>query len=211
MATYLEQSLLKLAEFEGAIPWMYRDTVGKMTVAIGRMLPDAPAAQALPFQVAGRAATPVEIAAEFARVEALPMGRPAQFYRRPGVPELTSDQMSSLLRTVLLEMEAHLRVGLRGYDSLPDAVKLALLDMSYNLGVAGLLQGYPRLIQAVEAGNWTQAASVCSRRGPGAARNEWTRQQFLVNVITTVKAEAEGLLKRFGFGVLGMMASWFGR
>ena len=46
MATYLEQSLEKLKEFEGCVPWMYRDTVGKVTVGVGLMLPDVEAAQA---------------------------------------------------------------------------------------------------------------------------------------------------------------------
>jgi len=41
VATYLEQSLAKLKEFEGCVPWMYRDTVGKITVGVGLMLPDA--------------------------------------------------------------------------------------------------------------------------------------------------------------------------
>lgn len=211
MPPYLDQSLGKLEEFEGAVPWMYRDTVGKVTVAIGRLVPNAAAAQTLPFQLAGRAATPQEIATEFARVDALPMGRPAQFYHRPGVPELAPEQMTSLLRSVLLEMETHLRAGVPSYDALPDPVKLALLDMSYNLGVAGLLHGFPRLLQAVEAGNWTLAASVCSRRGPSAARNEWTRQMFLANVVSTLKAEGEGVLLRFGYGLVGLVASWFGR
>ena len=39
----------KLKEFEGCVPWMYRDTVGKVTVGVGLMLPDINAAQALPF------------------------------------------------------------------------------------------------------------------------------------------------------------------
>jgi len=47
---------------------MYRDTVGKVTVGVGLMLPDAKAAEALPFIVGTRPATPQEIAAEFTRV-----------------------------------------------------------------------------------------------------------------------------------------------
>ena len=81
MQSYLEQFLAKLEFFEGSIPWMYRDTVGKVTVGVGVMLPDAPAATALPFKIAGHPASATEIAAEFARVDAIPMGREANFYR----------------------------------------------------------------------------------------------------------------------------------
>ena len=63
VATYLEQSLTKLKEFEGCVPWMYRDTAGKLTVGVGLMLPDARAAAALPYVIGTRAATPEEIAA----------------------------------------------------------------------------------------------------------------------------------------------------
>ena len=68
MATYLEQSLWKIQEFEGCIPWMYRDTAGKITVGVGLMLPDAEAAAALPFQVGGVTVAPAAIRAEYERV-----------------------------------------------------------------------------------------------------------------------------------------------
>ncbi len=141
MESYLDRSLAKLEEFEGAIPWMYRDTVGKVTVGVGLMLPGAEAACRLPFRVGGAAATEAEIAAEFARVDALPMGRAALFYRSNDKPELARADMDSLLRTVLTGFENRLREALPQYDALPDGVKMALLDMIYNLGPAGLLQG----------------------------------------------------------------------
>jgi len=207
MATYLEQSLKKLEEFEGSIPWMYRDTVGKVTVGVGLMLPDAAAATHLPFALDGQPATEEEIAAEFARVDALPMGRPALFYRASGKPELPQAEIDSLLRSVLNGFEGELRGALAGYDSFPDGVKMALLDMAYNLGPVGLLRGYPKMLRAVEAGNWAQAAANCERVGPGAARNNWTRQMFLENVVGSLKAEAESVVKQLGYGLVGMGAS----
>jgi GH24 family phage-related lysozyme (muramidase) len=207
MATYLEQSLAKLEEFEGSIPWMYRDTVGKVTVGVGMMLPDVAAATRLPFALAGRSATEEEIAAEFARVDALPMGRPALFYYAPDKPELAQAEIDSLLCTVLTGFEGELRTALAGYDRFPDGVKMALLDMAYNLGPAGLLHGYPRMLKAVEAGNWAQAAANCERVGPGAARNNWTRQMFLENVVSSIKAEGEHVLKQVGYGLVGITAS----
>jgi GH24 family phage-related lysozyme (muramidase) len=83
MATYLEQSLAKLKEFEGCVPWMYRDTVGKVTVGVGLMLPDANVAESLPFFLGPRPATSQEIAAEYARVDSLPLGRASTFYKSP--------------------------------------------------------------------------------------------------------------------------------
>jgi hypothetical protein len=73
---------------------------------------------------------------------------------------------------------------------------MALLDMIYNLGPAGLFKGFPHLVAAIQTGAWAQAAEHCMRRGPSAARNNWTRQQFLSAVVGTIKAETEGWLNR---------------
>jgi GH24 family phage-related lysozyme (muramidase) len=196
VATYLEQSLAKLKEFEGCVPWMYRDTVGKVTVGVGLMLPDAKAAEALPFVVGARAATPEEIAAEYARVEAMAMGRAPAFYKTPGSLVLAEQTIDAKLASVLAGFEADLRGQFPHYDNFPDGVKMALLDMIYNLGPAGLFKGFPHLVAAIQTGAWTQAAEHCMRRGPSAARNDWTREQFLSAVVGTIKAEAESWLTR---------------
>jgi GH24 family phage-related lysozyme (muramidase) len=210
VATYLEQSLAKLKEFEGCVPWMYRDTVGKVTVGVGLMLPDTKAAQALPFILGARAATQEEIAAEYIRVDALPLGRASAFYKTPNSLQLTSQTIDAKLITILQNFEVDLRTEFPHYDTLPDGVKMALLDMIYNLGPAGLFKGFPHLISAVQSGNWSQAAEHCTRRGPGAARNNWTQQQFLSAVVGTIKAEAEGWLTRIWSNLRQTWNSIFG-
>ena len=105
------------------------------------------------------------------------------------MPEAAIDQK---LSAVLTGFEATLRARLTGYDALPNGVKMALLDMAYNLGPAGLLEGYPRLIQAVETGAWAQAAAECARGGINAARNAWTRRQMMSAVVGTIQAEGGG-------------------
>ena len=208
MATYMEQLLAKLKEFERCVGWMYQDTAGKVTVGVGLMLPDGAAAEALPFQVGGRAASAAEIGAEFARVGEMAIGRSAAFYRRPGGGvELLPGTIDARLRGVLEEFEGRLRASLAGYDALPDGAKMALLDMAYNLGPTGLLLGYPRLIGAVERGDWAVAAACCLRHGPSAERNAWTRQQFLGAVVGAIRAEAELWWKRLAWGLVGMVAS----
>lgn len=204
MATYLELSLKKLEEFEGSIPWMYRDAAGNVLVGVGLMVPDAGTATHLPFRREDRAATEEEIATEFQRVDALPMGRPALFYRRMDGPELPQEEIDSLLRTVLTGFDTELRTALVGYDGFPDPVKMALLDMAYNLGPAGLLKGYPRMMGAVRMGEWAQAAANSERIGPGAARNSWTREMFLEAARRT---EGDSVLKQVVYGMVGLTAS----
>jgi GH24 family phage-related lysozyme (muramidase) len=194
MPGYFDRSLAQLKSFEGCVPWMYRDSVGKVTVGVGLMLPDAAAACALPFQtIGGAAATTEQIAEEFARVEALALGKLPSFYRVAGSLELPETTIEQKLSAVLTGFETTLQARLTGYDALPDGVKMALLDMAYNLGPAGLLEGYPRMIHAVETGAWAQAAAECARGGINAARNAWTRQQMLSAVVGTIQAEAEAV------------------
>jgi GH24 family phage-related lysozyme (muramidase) len=175
---------------------MYRDTVGRVTVGVGLMLPDAKAAQALPFVLGTRAATANEIAAEYARVDAMTLGRSFSFYKTPTSLELMQQTIDAKLSSILQGFEADLRTEFPDYDALPEGVKMALLDMIYNLGPAGLFKGFPHLVAAIQTGAWAQAAEHCMRRGPGPARNNWTRQQFLSAVVGTIQAEAEGWLTR---------------
>ncbi len=195
-ANYLEQSLAKLKQFEGSVPWMYRDTVGRITVGVGLMLPNSRAAESLPFLVSSRPATAQEISVEFARVDALPFGRVPAFYRSDHLVQLTQQTIDAKLYTVLKSFDTDLRSHFPLYDSFPASVKMALLDMIYNLGPEGLFRGFPHLIAAVRAGAWAQAAERCLRSGPGPARNAWTRQQFLDAVVDTIKAEAESVWTR---------------
>ena len=201
----------KVKEFEGCVPWMYRDTVGKITVGVGLMLPDAKAAEALPFVLGTRPATPGEIAAEFARVDSMTPGRASSFYKTPSSLELPQEAIDAKLNNVLEGFESDLRTEFPHYDALPDGVKLALLDMIYNLGPSGLFKGFPHLVAAVQTGEWAQAAEHCTRRGPGSARNNWTRQQFLSAIVDTIKAEAEGSVTRIWHRMRQITSGIFGR
>ncbi|MEI9977752.1 MAG: hypothetical protein WDN23_01905 [Edaphobacter sp.] len=186
--TYLEQSLEKLKEFEGCVPWMYRDTAGKVTVGVGlRASPAIPAEQ-----------SPRHPRRDRSRIRSrrrYDHGKAAAFYKIPTSLELTQQTIDARLLAVLQGFEADLRAEFPTYDTFPDAIKLALLDMIYNLGATGLFHGFPHLVAAVKSGNWAQAADHCSRRGPAPTRNIWTKQQFL-SVIGAIEAEAETLLTR---------------
>jgi GH24 family phage-related lysozyme (muramidase) len=198
MSAYFDQVLAQLKTFEGCIPWMYRDSVGKVTVGVGLMLPNAAAACALPFQAEGNPATAHQIETEFARVNAMPLGKLPSFYRTAGSLELPEAVMDAKLSAVMVGFERTLRAKLSGYDALPNGVKMALLDMAYNLGPVGLLEGYPRMIRALETGAWATAAAECAREDINAARNAWTRQQILSAVVASIQAEAESLENEAG-------------
>lgn len=213
MAGYLEQSLEKIKEFEGVIPWMYLDTVGKVTVGVGLLLANEAAAHALPFSAAGRAATADEIGREFARVSAMKQGRAADFYESVPSLQLSTEIIDDRLRATIEGFEGYLRSHMPGYDLLPDPAKLALLDMIYNLGPGRLFAEYSRLLAAIERGDWKTAAAASLRRRPSPARNAWARQQFLsaatiaAATIGEIKAEAKQDMGGVLLGLLSGLAA----
>jgi len=199
MSSYLDQTIAKLKEFEGSVPWMYLDTVGRVTVGVGLMLPNATSAVALPFMNGDRRATAEEIEKEFARISALAKGKTAKFYKKDGGIRLSEEAIDERLRGVLAGFEGYLKTHVPGYDRLPDVAKMALLDMIYNLGPGRLFEQFPRLLAAVGTGDWRRAAEMCSRRGPGPQRNEWTKDQFLA-AAKEVSIKAEAAVERAAAG-----------
>ena len=72
--------------------------------------------------------------------------------------------------------------------------------MVYNLGPGRLFAEYPRLIKAVEAGDWKTAAAASSGRGPSPARNQWPSRQFAQAaqaVVTEIRATGSSAISRW--------------
>lgn len=61
----------------------------------------------------------------------------------------------------LVEFEASLLCE-SWYIGCNDARRSALLEIAFNQGDEGLEDGYPKLIAAIKAGNWDQAATECT-------------------------------------------------
>lgn len=182
---YVLTLLDKLPEFEGAIAWMYLDSVGKVTVAEGLMVPDVSSALALPFQFAGAIAEPGDIRADFLRVEKMKPCMAPGFYHCATSVTLTHDYMRVLALRTLVRFDGFLRSEFPSLDSYPDVVKPAMLDMIYNLG-PGRLQSFHQWRDAVLTKNWAQAAATCHRRQISADRNAWAAAQFLAGATVNV-------------------------
>jgi len=177
-ATYLPT----LAQFEGAIPWMYVDTTGNVTVGVGNLLSDVAAAQALSFVLQSdptTAATPDQIASDFSALIGKPDGQPSGYYRGFTSVRLTNEAIQSLLSSRVTGFLKDLTAAFPDYDSYPAPACAAIFDMAFNLGLEGLTGKFPHFCAAVKAQDWTTAAAQCQRGGIGASRNNWTNAQFL--------------------------------
>ena len=180
MTLKLEDIKNHTARFEGTIEHMYLDTAGYVTVGVGNKLDSAAHAQQLEFveRSTQRKATAAQIAADFETVSTQPKGMLASKYAPHTKLELQSTAVDALLDRRIRSFEADLRRIYQGYEGFPHEVRLALLDMAYNLGSYALEHRWPRFNAAIASGDWAGAARDCHRRGVPEARNEWTKQRF---------------------------------
>lgn len=175
---YISTLAAILPKFEGSVSWMYADTVGKVTVGDGFLIPDVSSAIALPFQFNGAIAEPGDVRSDWLRVSKMAPGHPAGYYHCDTSPTLPREAMASLLVTKLQEFDAYLCHQFPELESYPESSKAALLDICYNVGPGGLAK-FHHMIADVLAGNWKGAAADCHRPQIADERNNWTRDQFL--------------------------------
>ena len=103
-------------------PHIYLDTVGKVTVAVGQMLPTAAAAEGLTCMRRdnGHQATVAEIGQDYESVARQPSGRVAAFYKQFTRLDMPEEAINALSDTRVGEFAAGLRRDFPNYDSYPD-------------------------------------------------------------------------------------------
>ena len=165
---------------EGCISHMYLDTVGKVTVGVGNMLPNADATIGLPFvrRDSGAAASNDEVRAEFRSVASKEPAKLASSYKKYTKLDLADDSIDDLLDQRIAEFESGLQKDFPLYDTYPDTAKLGLMDMAFNLGNSGLVNKFPSFTKAVREADWTVCAQECQRTGISDERNEEVRKLF---------------------------------
>jgi GH24 family phage-related lysozyme (muramidase) len=178
-----------LIAHEGCVPWMYCDSRGFVTIGIGDKLTSDMAA-VMPF-VDG-SGSPVDGEAKriaFARVQ--DAWQPGW---RAGAYEALTDlrlPVDYCRRRVVLRLKDEFipAIERRCHEaaSFPTAAKLALVDIAYNVGVAGF-GAFHKLIDACNARNWEEAAKHVHTRKAGedpddwhtwGRRNSWRRRMML--------------------------------
>lgn len=179
--SYIDDSvaLLQTPQFEGKVPWMYLDTRGFVTAAVGQLLATAADACQLPFQNKVGQASLDEIIADWKRVKAMAPAHSPSFYHCDSSLTLSGEAIDALLRSRVMGFDKQLDGVFPQYDSFPHEIKLALLDMIFNLGMGGLLK-YSHLRASIAAKNWAAASTECYRHGPNAERNLWCENQFRI-------------------------------
>jgi GH24 family phage-related lysozyme (muramidase) len=180
MSSFSEQRREMIKEGEGCIRHMYLDTVGKVTVAVGQMMPTAGEAEKLSFirRSNGTPATAAEIRADYESVAKQTSGQIAFSYKQFTQLDMPEQAIDALLDRRIDEFEAGLRRDFPGYDSYPDQAKLGLMDMAFNLGNQGLIEKFSTFTRAARTQDWRTCADECQRRGISQLRNDMTKRLF---------------------------------
>jgi GH24 family phage-related lysozyme (muramidase) len=170
-----------LEENEGNVPYFYLDTVGRVTVGVGHMIPAAAQADGIILQVreSGLPASPQEIEEEFGRISSQSPAMSAEHYRQFTILEMTAQAVEALLDADIAAMEAGVQREFQGYESYPAPAQDGILDMAFNLGVTGLVSKFPLFRRAAEEQDWNTCAAECHRNGISDSRNLKTKQLFL--------------------------------
>ena len=172
--------------WEGEISHLYLDTKGLVTIGVGHLVGDISAACELGFVyrsggssfTAPILATCSAVEADIASVRRRPAGLVARAYRPYTRLDLPDEKLCQLLESDVSEKESGIARALPEFHGYPASAQVALLDMAFNLGVTGLIRGFPRLVASVRRREWLVAAKQCHRRGPSEDRNAETARLF---------------------------------
>jgi len=170
-----------IKEGEGCIPHMYLDTVEKVTVGVGNMLKKPSSAAALSFEIeaTGEKASTETIEKEFELISQQESPRPAKYYKQFTQLILSDYEINQLLDVRLDKFESKLRQDFPKYDEYPDAARLGLIDMAYNLGSKGLIKKFPTFTNAARKADWLTCANECRRKQIQDSRNDTVKSMFL--------------------------------
>jgi GH24 family phage-related lysozyme (muramidase) len=165
---------------EGSISHMYLDTVGKVTVGVGNMLPDVSAAKKLPFvdRSTKKKATDAEIEADFSSVKSQTKGLIASSYKKHTKLDLPDMEIDKLLDERIAEFTRQLKLKFPKFDTYPITAQMAMLDMAFNLGVNGLVTKFPSMKKAIDGTDWSTAAKESNRPQVSTARNAVVKKWF---------------------------------
>lgn len=169
---------------EGVISHMYLDTVGKVTIGIGFMIPDPHSALAygLVNRDSGAAATNLEKVADWTKVSQQAKGKIAGSYKKFTKLDMPDAEVRRVLDDKLRAFAESLRTRFPRFDAFPATAQLALLDMIFNLGPNGLFKGFPKLCRAADRLDWAACSAECTRAGIAEERNEDCRKLFIAAI-----------------------------
>lgn len=179
MATITEKKILRasLEKYEGKVNHMYLDSKGYVTVGVGHLLSNLTEAQKLAFKDSKNLkASLTTIKADYDAVKKQPANRLASFYKKHTKLILSDADINTLTDKHIATFEKELKIIYSQFDTYPSAVRLALFDLIFNLGMTNLRNKWPVFNAAIKAKDWQKAANNSGRALPiSSERNKYVK------------------------------------
>jgi GH24 family phage-related lysozyme (muramidase) len=176
-ATEKQTLRIKLEKYEGKVSHMYLDSNGYVTVGIGHLLNNVAEAQKLAFRTEkSMPSSAEEIKSDYESVKKQPSNRLASFYKEHTKLVLPDTEIDKLTNQHIDSFEKELKLIYSGFDTFPSDVKMALLDLIFNVGMTRLKNNWPTFNAAIKANDWQKAADNSNRTPPiSAERNNYVK------------------------------------
>jgi len=172
-----------LIVLEADVPHMYLDTRGNVTVGVGHLLATVQEAYGLPFLLpTGSPAEQHDILNDFEAIKQSKPGMLVQYYARAADLRLSAEDRQKLLRADIQRTHTDLQRDLPVLSDLPEPAQEAVLNMAFELGPRGLMEGYPKLIKALHESDWQQCAAECRIADASVQRN-MTNKKFFLSIV----------------------------
>ena len=181
-----------IEKYEGRIPHLYLDTVGRVTVGIGHMVPNKESMGAVTMYKKGTnnllvLATDAEKHAEYDSIKKLSFGRGygANSFKKHTTLIMKDVDMNAQrdkhIQSFYKELTGYYITAngfTAAFDAMPIEVQKALFDMVFNLGITKLKNQYIKLNGSIKLEKWDDAAKQSNRIGISATRNKYVFDLF---------------------------------
>ncbi len=181
-----------IEKYEGRIPHLYLDTVGKVTVGVGHLVPNKAAIVSVPMYKKGAnnllsLATDAEKYTEYDNIKKQAFGRSytaASFKKYTTLVMKDTDmdtQRDKHIQSFYKELSGYYTKAngfAKAFDGMPLEVQKALFDMVFNLGITKLKKQYTKMNDFIKTTSWEDAAKQSNRIGISATRNKYVFDLF---------------------------------
>ena len=173
-----------IAQFEGNVAHFYLDSLGYVTVGVGHKVEGQDGAELLTMvdRLSYEPASVTEKRNEYAWVLRADPDHVASYYLQCTNLNMPDNAIADLLQQDVNHMVSGLSRGVSNFTHIPGDVQVALTDMAFQFGVAGLLTKWPRLLAAVQDGDFAIAALECQSTHVSPHRNQARHDLFLSGI-----------------------------
>ena len=168
----LSEFTFHLEGFEGRFPFPYLDGAGNVSTGVGHLCSSLEEFVKLGW-VGGKPEN------DFLTVKSSRPKMGINYYAGLTTCRLPQDIIDELRNADIAGKISQLTAALPECTGWPVAARAALLDMSFNIGVHGIVSKYPNMLAAIRSGDWKTAATESHRNGIQDARNQYTAGLFL--------------------------------